>query len=874
MNLDSSSVEVEPPIDPNRFILDGVVETSSDEVIRLYSILILNPSLDETFKIEEMRRNRRRVQLKVNRKIKIDEILTRQKKLPELCGNSVLFAETRLPNTIRVSELSNNCTKEILNLYFSNSKFSQGGDIKLIKMFSHENKALIQFKNYSVCDDVLSRLHIICEHTVKIEKYYGPIEEEYFREEEEIETSQLMLEKSINIPRNLKSLKSQVSNIDKTKLIISNIQENISLQQLDFYIQLITHRAEINEINWSLEHKGKLIIDFKKEMDINHILDEFQQQTFNNLNGKSIQLETVNVTRTLVVLVKDIRSRYSIVSRLDTDAEDYRPEMIPATRDLLELYFVNKLRSGGGEVESIERKSSRYWLIVMKDQRSIKDILSRRHVIDEKPIKLFPYFENFGLPYLFKPIFDEHSSSTSLPSVFKLKIKDERLRYFCKVKTLHKKLNDILSESNAVSRYNKQESNILYVSYIQKLETKVPYMERIWRLRVKESIEYFLQVYKYEKLTLSFNQWATISKTKSISETLFSKPNYEQDDLNENDIDSEENGTNKVKYIGNNLAIISINETNTNVEITIVGPNYEVDKFIVKIKDIICKAYFTFELEEKIIKFKTYLFECEELLAKWLSAETNDGIDSDTEVVLASAKVKDSDSVSISYLRKSEGGGVKLNKSRQHTIDEFLSKLERDHLDMELSYGKLFQELGYTFLTQAATQSPTEEDDDEYKDFNGRLESTLDEVSSIIHKNETENESQMDKIKFTLDDLRNRINDMRKKFRQFTIKAKRQTAAVKNQDDVDSDLDDDENESQFKLCVYVKEQSKLLTFSVNPRCQLRDLKKILFEKLNESKSSIDDMILTFGNSELTNDSLTLQDYGIVDKSTITLEFDR
>lgn len=447
--------------------------------------------------------------------------------------------------------------------------------------------------------------------------------------------------------------------------------------------------------------------------------------------------------------------------------------------------------------------------------------------------------------------------------MFKLKIKDDRLRYFCKVKTLHKRLNDILSESNAVSRYNKQESNILYVNYIEKLQTKVPYMERIWRLRVKESIEYFLQVYKYEKLTLSFNQWATISKTKQINEALSSRSEEELDE------DEADDTGNSIKYLSNQLAIISINETNTNVEISIVGPNNEVDKFIVKIKDIICKAYFTFELEEKIIKFKTYLFECEELLSKWLN-DSNEGIDSDTEVVLASARTNDSDSLSIAYKRNE--GGIRLNKSRKHTIDEFLSKLERDHLAMELSYGKLFQELGYTFLTQAVSQETTEEDDEEYRELNDRLSSTLDEVSPVI-KSENENESQMDKIKYTLDDLRSRINEMRNKFRLFTIRAKRVSA--KNNQSEDSDLDDEEIDGSFKLVVYVKEIGKIYNFGVYPRMKLKELKLELLDKIPDHNSnSIDDMILTFNNSELANDNYTLRDYGLKNESTITLEFDR
>jgi len=416
----NADLEVEAPIDAFRMLLDGVPETCSDEMIKLYVVLILNPTLDDSFKIEEMRRNRRRVQLRLNKKLQFDEIVNRQKKVPDLCGSSVLFSQTRLPNTIRVSELANNCSKELLNLYFSNPKVSQGGEIKSIKMFSYENKALITFKNYTKCDDVMSQSHIVCENTVKLEKYYGPIEDEYFREEDEIESSQMLLDSSVSSSSSkfkqkslasypqLKSFTSQMPAIDKTKLVISNIQENISLQQLDFYIQLITNRGDINEINWSLEHKSKLIIDFKKEMDINRILQEYKENNLNNLNGKPVQIETVNVTRTFVVLVKGLKSNHKSIAnltKLDSkqDEEEYHPEMIPATRDLLDLYFVNKIRSGGGEVEKIERKSSRYWLVVMKDQRSIKEILSRKHVIDEKPIKVFPYFDNFGLPYLFKP---------------------------------------------------------------------------------------------------------------------------------------------------------------------------------------------------------------------------------------------------------------------------------------------------------------------------------------------------------------------------------------------------------------------------------------------------------------------------------------
>lgn len=881
MSLNNEKVIYEdPPNDPTRLLIDGVLETCSDEMIQLYVLLIVNGTLDDSLKIEETRRNRNRVMVKFNKNFNFDEIISRQKKIPELCGNLITFRKLAEPNTVRVSDLANSCTREVLNLYFTNTKISDGGDLKSIKVFSYANKALIEFKDYTLVSKVMSRTHIICETQVKLERYWGPIEEEYFLEEDELDQKETDVKKdliessrekqkrkSIAALTTLKSFAAPPNTVDRTKLILSNIQENINIQHLEFYINLITARSEIKEINWSLEHKGKILIEFTKEIDINRVLSEFQSTNFlNNLNSKPIQIETVNLTRTLVVLIKDVKIKKKTPKLDSNEDEDYQPEMIPATTDLLDLYFVNKQRSGGGEVESIERKSARYWLVTMKDQRVIKEILSRKHIIDEKPIKVFPYFENFGLPYLFRPIFDDFYTSAGSGVVFRLKVKDERLRYFVKVKSLHKKLNEILSESNAVSRYNKQESNILYVNYVEKLETKVPYMERIWRLRVKESIEYFLQIYKYEKLTLSINQWSTLSKSKLINESIINRNNDDDYD-GSSVIDADSAFNEKVKYVGNNCAILSINESASNVEIDIVGPNIEVDRFIVKIKDVICKAYFTFELEEKIIKFKTYLYECEDLVSKWL----NDGdlADSDTEVTLASGRSNDSDSLSIVYSRRNEGA-VKLTKSRKNTIDEFISKLERDHLDLELSYGKLFQELGYTFLSNAS-QEPTEEDDDEYKEFNDRITNTLDDISSTIRSDRVI-ESQMDKIKYTLDDLRNRINDMRRKFRQFIIKSRRTTRQANLSEDSETEIDEDESEDLFKLCVYFKQQGKIVTFKVHRKCKVKELKQILFDKLaNPKENSLNDMTLTYNNLELSNDGYTITDYGISDKSTITLE---
>ena len=141
---------LEPPKDLSFVLLEGVNESCTDEMIKLYATLLVNPSLDQSVKIEKIRRNLRRCMIQFSKEINLDEIITRQKKVPELAGNTVSICAVRVPNTVRASGLTNSCSKEMLEFYFSNVKVSGGGDIKSIKVYDNiaDNKALIEFDDY------------------------------------------------------------------------------------------------------------------------------------------------------------------------------------------------------------------------------------------------------------------------------------------------------------------------------------------------------------------------------------------------------------------------------------------------------------------------------------------------------------------------------------------------------------------------------------------------------------------------------------------------------------------------------------------------------------------------------------------------------
>jgi len=118
-------------------------------------------------------------------------------------------------------------------------------------------------------DGILARNHQVCGSSLKIERYFGPIEDEFFIEEEQ-ETGALSernknLAKASNAYFTIRSFSQPSLAVDRSKIILSN-------------------------------------------------LAEFNNSNLNNINGKPIQIETVNKTKTLVVLVKSAKKVCEILN--------------------------------------------------------------------------------------------------------------------------------------------------------------------------------------------------------------------------------------------------------------------------------------------------------------------------------------------------------------------------------------------------------------------------------------------------------------------------------------------------------------------------------------------------------------------------------
>ena len=368
--------------DRTHLLLENVADACSNEMLRLYILFITSgtttlaaaTTTDESLRIEDMRRNRRRALVRFSGTFDFDAVVERQARhMPELCGQVVRVSRVFSTNVVRVTELPNNCGKEMLMLYFTNERASSGGDVRSIKWFVFESMALVEFESARIVERVLARTHTLCEQQIRVQKYYEPIEDELRsgsgsgsggdgedadatgdedeerdngrnaqpKQQQQQQQRQQMTNNNAStsrLNRGNSLLKRSTSGhigprvhvenrdalVDKTKLVLSNIQDNVNIQQLEFYIGLLTNKSDIGECSWSMEHRGKLMIHFKKEIDINKTIFEFGH-SMNNLNGIPVQLELLNYTRTIVVLVRDTRplgggNNKSSVYEIDLDA--------------------------------------------------------------------------------------------------------------------------------------------------------------------------------------------------------------------------------------------------------------------------------------------------------------------------------------------------------------------------------------------------------------------------------------------------------------------------------------------------------------------------------------------------------------------------
>ncbi|CAF0924719.1 unnamed protein product [Didymodactylos carnosus] len=77
----------------------------------------------------------------------LQEAKRRHSTRPKLNNNEISISDVYIPSTIMIRNLPDDISKDVLELYFSNKKRSDGGEVKEVKLDQENQHALVTFKD-------------------------------------------------------------------------------------------------------------------------------------------------------------------------------------------------------------------------------------------------------------------------------------------------------------------------------------------------------------------------------------------------------------------------------------------------------------------------------------------------------------------------------------------------------------------------------------------------------------------------------------------------------------------------------------------------------------------------------------------------------
>ncbi|XP_070557073.1 protein mono-ADP-ribosyltransferase PARP14-like [Ptychodera flava] len=226
---------------------------------------------------------------------------------------------------------------ETLELYFESTKKSGGGLIDKTEE-KEDNILLITFEDPSVARRVLTRERHVLEGVTL----------------------------DVSEPRNAR--KKPCTPRDEKCILLRGLAEGTSKEHVELFLKNRTGIEDEPELIFA--GPDAVIVRYKEEItDFGKIVERIGQK---KLNKAKIEAEPIYHTNCI------------IVTNL--------PERI--NEEMLEFYFENPKRSGGGDVDNINLVlESGYALIFFKNYQVVDVVARRKHVISNTPLEVQPYYE-------------------------------------------------------------------------------------------------------------------------------------------------------------------------------------------------------------------------------------------------------------------------------------------------------------------------------------------------------------------------------------------------------------------------------------------------------------------------------------------------
>ncbi|XP_072026036.1 protein mono-ADP-ribosyltransferase PARP14-like [Amphiura filiformis] len=346
---------------------------------------------------------------------------------------------------LEVSGYKSSTSEDMLLMYFENKRRSGGGDIDDIEMDQRKTRATITFAEQTVIDRVVKKSH-------------------------KLDGVQLtVIEKQAQPPRP----------IDNHRILLKGIPEDVTQETLMLYIENRTDIDDQPQIVYG-EQPGTIMLCYEQEIqDIDSVIKQFDKR---KLKKSKVSAEQVKATDG--VLVQDLKA--------DT------------SRDMIELYFENHRKSGGGPVSDVEmNEDENTAFVTFEDWKIVNRVTSRTHNLSGQRLTVTAHYECLGT------VVSTEGPVPVVPKPMQHPVSQELMKHITEKQT--SLFADEMKKYNAEVSWpcNGDRSKALIKPLPSGSDDRSVWKQ--WKPNVTSQFALFLERFKEDSIIVPKNIWADLS---------------------------------------------------------------------------------------------------------------------------------------------------------------------------------------------------------------------------------------------------------------------------------------------------------------------------------------------------------------------------
>ncbi|XP_078683162.1 uncharacterized protein LOC144917223 [Branchiostoma floridae x Branchiostoma belcheri] len=408
-------------LDNTHLLVKGLKESITEDTLRRY---LEHVGVDEVITVEYGIRSGVAL-LTVNKISNFEQITTKAEYTP-LEGQQVILERVPVPDAIIVTDLPDTVSRDLLELYFDSETRSGGGPISDIKMDSSTGTAVIQFDDANTVNRVhQTSPHILNNTTVSVKPYYECLVEVV----DDDAPGAFKMPQPINIkirPKLIPFAFAMPKFVDQLSRRLAEVQAKADMTVTDVVTISPTLTPEMKGIRKLARHwedKSRSCVEkfftqfratkipvatqiwrrtkdrfekaFEKVSNFPSKGDDIWVQCFDDddLGGGVVTLigTTEAVSRARLVCNTFIRETENLLdweasNNITIQVTGFLSRQCP-NEEMLRLYFENKKRSGGGDIQEIQVRDKKVF-IVFKNPTVAWHVLRRDHCLEGTTLKL------------------------------------------------------------------------------------------------------------------------------------------------------------------------------------------------------------------------------------------------------------------------------------------------------------------------------------------------------------------------------------------------------------------------------------------------------------------------------------------------------